>query len=90
MYFRRFIGLVAAGLTVAALVIGADGLIPSVRAALTNHSWSMAVGGLVGAGLMIFVALLTARIAYRNLFWSRYVASTRARAGIATTPPNER
>ncbi len=90
MYFRPFIGLAAAGLTIAELAVGARGLILSVEVVRMDHSWSMAAGGLINAGLMILLASVTARLAYRIIFWRRHVASARARARVATPPSEQR
>jgi hypothetical protein len=78
---RRVIGLAAAGTVVVAI----HGLVSIVRAALAEHSISLIVGGALPAVLMVAVAAMMAKVAYRNLFWSRYVQSVRAAAAIAPT-----
>jgi hypothetical protein len=84
MMIRRTIGLVSLMLALYAIWLAADGLMPGVRDSLAYHSWGMATGPLVNAALMLFVASLMARVAYRNLFWTRFLASEREKRSART------
>lgn len=87
---RWFIGACAVTLAVVAIVFAVQGLIAGIRLSLATHSLVSATGGVFTAvplGLCVYVL---ARLAYRNLFWSRYVASVRREADTAIAPSNDR
>ena len=79
MYVRRLIGIIAVGIGAMAMIVAARALVPSLAAALSDRSAAPLAGGVLGAGVMLCVAVLMARLAYRNLFWGHYVASQRRR-----------
>ena len=90
MHNRRLIGACAAVLSVAALAVGVQTLIPGLRLAHADHSPTLAIDRILSAVPLILIAAGLAKLAFRNLFWERYIASVRRTMGITTAPPNER
>jgi hypothetical protein len=80
MYNRRLTGIFTAALSIVAIIVAAQGLVTGIKAALAEHSPSLAGGGVLAAVLMLYVAVRLAQLAYRNLFWTRYAASLRSQS----------
>jgi hypothetical protein len=79
VYLRRLLGILATGVALAATIVAARAFVPGVRAAIADRSMMpLAAGGLI-AVVMLFVAALMAHLAYRNLFWARFVEAQRRR-----------
>ena len=86
---RLFLGSVAG--IVAIVAIGAAGRLLIINIKLAQGAPGLLLVGLLPPAIMGAAAALLLRIAYRNLFWRRYLASVRrAQATISTPPPNER
>jgi|ERR1041385_390165 hypothetical protein len=88
---RRILGLGIGAIGVVAAGLGGRDLVLDLKAASTQHSMSLALLGLIGPAILFGVATLSLRVAYRNVFWRRLVATVRGPApSISTAPPNER
>ncbi len=86
---RFLLGLGTTALAVVAAIAAGQALIQDIK--LANGSPGLLFSGLISPALMAAAAALSARLAYRNLFWRRYLASVRgASATISSAPPNER
>ena len=86
---RLFLGIVAG--IVAIVAFGAAGRLLIINIRLAQGAPGLLLVGLLPPAMMGAAAASLARIAYRNLFWRRYLDSVqRAQATISTTPPNER
>jgi hypothetical protein len=89
MRFRLFLGVVTGALGVAGTTAAVHSLI--VNVALAHGELTLILPGLLGPVLIMAAAALLLRIAYRNLFWRRYVASRRPPLANASTRwPNMR
>lgn len=78
---RLSLGLVAATLAIGAAMAGGRSLIINIE--LAHGVPALLLTGLLTPALMGATAALLGRIAYRNLFWHRYVSGRR------TTRPHQ-
>lgn len=88
-HLRFVFGLVVAAIGGYAVIAGTRSLVDVVRGSM--HSPSALAAGLIGPAIFFGAALILFRLAYRNLFWERYVSRFRgAYASISTAPTKER
>jgi hypothetical protein len=90
MRVRLVLGLVATALGIVAGVAGARELVGDLRAANVLHAPGLVLAGLIGPALLLGLAGLSFRLAYRNLLWRRFVASARRARPISTASSDER
>jgi hypothetical protein len=87
---RLVLGLFAGGVGIFAVLDGLRALVDTVRGAMAVRAPDLILPGLVGPVILFAVASILLRLAYRNLFWRRYVAGLRRTpASVATTPPHK-
>jgi hypothetical protein len=70
---RGVLGLVAGALAIVATIGAGQSVIAII--ALAHGSPSLIFPGLLGPAMLLASAAVLSRIAYRNLFWRRYIAS---------------
>ena len=88
---RRGIGLCAAGLCALSIALAVRSLVANLRISFAEHALGLIGGSIVAILPFVVIAALLARLAYRNLFWGRYVASRRTQTEHPNAaPPNER
>ena len=88
---RLLLGALAGALALVASVAAVRAVADVIRGAHASGVLGVVLPTFVSPAIMAVAGVLLFRIAYRNLFWSRYVAALRrAHPTISPAPPDER